>query len=105
MKSIYLVFLILSVSCLTKNDFFDSFQCLIKNEKIMKEVNNVIQVFKTKNFNDILSILLNAYLNIKEDVLKCFEPTLKGGPFCKECLEACHGDKKCQVACFLTIMN
>ena len=100
MKAKYIFFLILLVTCAAKTNFFEIIKCLVTNPKIVNEVIKIVKLIMAKDFEGLLPAIIQAYFNIKDDVIDCFkEPVLTIDPL-QACLDACGGDKQCQVACF-----
>ena len=92
MKFIYLLILITLVS--TQNVF----ECIITNKKIVGQALEVFETLKTKDFGKILNALIQAYFEVKDDVLACFEeePTLKVIDCCYKFWDNDELYKRCQ---------
>ena len=103
MKAKFVILLLLLVSCSTKTNFSEMFECLLSSEKIKNEAAKVLDVFKSKNYDSLFKVLVQAYFNVKDDVLNCInEPILKFDP-CQACMNACDAnDKPCRIACVYT---
>ncbi len=103
MKAKFVILLLLFVSCSTKFNFFEAFECLLSSDKIRKEVTKILDVFKSKKFESLLTVLIQAYFNVKDDALNCiYEPVLQFDA-CKACMDACdENDKQCRIACVYT---
>ena len=94
MKSFYfLLFLLISIS--SCNSIGDKIKCLLENENIKDNVLEIINSFKSEeNFFVIISKIIHAYTEIKDDVKRCLEdePELKGGCRYEEQFKNCKAN-------------
>ena len=76
MKPIYLLFLISLISCLSLKE---KIECFTKNENLLNQVVKVIDSFKTKDFQKILTTTILAFYSVKDEIKSCLkgEPNLK----------------------------
>ena len=110
MKALLVVLLLAFASCQFPEELLEVASCAFKSEKLRENIPKVIEAFKTKDFEKILSTVFTAFPEVKQDIEKCLdenaEPVLKSS--CKNyskydlCCKNCGfwGKAKCKMECF-----
>ena len=106
MKSLVLILItILSLSQSSKSPI-EVITCLIKSEQLQKDVSKVISVIQTKDFVQILSVVIEVYPTIYSEVSKCLNQEIqlfsnmrvlenkKPSECVSNCFKSCHHLKK-----------
>ncbi len=106
MKSLVLILItILSLSQSSKSPI-EVITCLIKSEQLQKDVSKVISVIQTKDFVQILSVVIEVYPTIYSEVSKCLNQEIqlfspmrnlenkKPSECVAKCYQSCHHLKK-----------
>ena len=98
MKAIYLLVLISLVTSLTT---IEKIKCFTENENLLEHISKVIDAFKAKDFQKVLSTILSGYFSVKNEIKECLndEPNLEM-TYCaflcrkdknkEECIERCE---------------
>ena len=102
MKVVYLLF---SISLATSLTTIDKIKCFTGNDNLLEHIAKVIDAFKSKDLQKVLSTILSVYFSVKNEIKDCLngdEPNLEM-TYCafqcrkaldkKACIEFCeHGE-------------
>ena len=66
------------ISNVLRADIMDIIHCLLHNDKIIKDVNVIIDAILTKDFNNVITALMKVVMELKDEITKCInDPTGK----------------------------
>ena len=80
MKAFLVILLLALTTSKFQDDIINIAQCVLKSEKIKEEVlPKVISALKNGDFASLISIVLESFPKIKEEIMECLysEPVLK----------------------------
>ena len=111
MKTILLILLFALACSKFPEDIIEIAKCLIKSEALRGLIPKVIEAIKNKDYMSIVFAIIQAFPQIKEEVMNCLnpEPVLKLDTSCySRCTGGCPGvhenygkRKECMWNCFL----
>ena len=91
-----IIYLLLLLTLVTSENVLG---CLFRNQNIMTQAMKVVESLKTKDFASIMNTVIQVFLEVKDDVLACFqdEPVLKRIDCCYKYIGQDSLYKECQL--------